>query len=102
MELFDVYATLIGLISLLYVVPFFLIRRKDRFYLSLIIGTCLFYVLGAFFVYFTELYSWDDGTHPFCDAIAMALFISMPFVLLGGLVVGCGYYFINRFQTRKK
>ena len=96
MELYQIYIVLIGIIIILYGTPFYIIKGKNKVYYTLVVGTVLFYLFSGVFVYFTNLYGWDNGKCFFCDLIALALFVSLPFVLIVNVVIAILYYFIFR------
>ncbi len=94
MELYKIYIVLIGIIIILYGTPFCIIKGKNKVYYTLAVGTVLFYLFSGVFVYFMKLYGWDNGKYLFSDLIALALFISLPFVLIVNIVIAILYYFL--------
>lgn len=96
MELYYIYIVLIGIIIILYGTPFYIIKGKNKVFYTLAVGTVLFYLFSGVFVYFTKLYGWDNGEYLFSDVIALALYVSLPFVLIVNIIIAILYYFIFR------
>ena len=96
MELYQIYIVLIGIIIILYGTPFYIIKGKNKVYYTLVFGTVLFYLFSGVFVYFMKLYGWDNGEYLFSDLIVVALYISLPFVLIVNVIIAILYYFIFR------
>lgn len=101
MELYRIYVILIGIVIVLYGIPFYLVKSKKRVYLTLIIGTMLFYLFSGVFVFLMDLYSWDNGEYPFFEEVALALFVSLPFILIVNLVLAFFYYAFRRWIRPK-
>lgn len=96
MELYEVYLALIGIIIILYGIPFLFIKGKNRVYFTLIIGTILFYLFSGIFVYLMNAFNWDNGQYHFNDVLVLALFVSLPFVLVVNIIVALVYYLFRK------
>lgn len=101
MKLYEIYGVLIGIIIILYGIPFVAIKGKKRVYFTLIIGTVLFYVFSGIFVCLMNAYNWDNGQHGFSDLVVLALFVSMPFVLIVNIILALLYYLICKEKKEK-
>lgn len=102
MEIYEIYIVLIGIVIILYGIPFYFVKGKKKVYYSLFIGTVLFYLFSGVFVYFMDFYGWDNGEYPFSDLIVLALFVSLPFVLIVNLLIAFCYYLYLKWGSHSK
>ena len=93
MNILEIYWIIIVLIIFFYGLPLLLIKGKQKIFLSLGAGCGIFFLFSGIFVLFMKLFNLDNGEYPFFEKIAIALFISLPFVLVVNLVLALLYYF---------
>jgi hypothetical protein len=48
-----------------------------------------------------DLYGLNDGSHYFIDLIVLALFITLPFILIVNIGVALIYFLIKKFKQKK-
>ena len=101
MELYEIYIVLMILLMKFYGIPFYFLKIKNRVYYTLSIGTVAFYLFSAIFVYSMDLYGLNDGSHYFIDLIVLALFITLPFILIVNIGVALIYFLIKKFKQKK-